>query len=243
MIRDASVPSPLARRVLGRLQEAAALPWDLRESVAEAVAAIVSLYPEETSRKPTAGQTFRVHVANVCRPMRIEWCFNASRFLHTLGPNARLLLPSGTCSNESLHAELGGGFEGTVQMHRATLHTRLKAFQLAKLISHNAAFAKPTVSQQRQTVVLHRAVASMSFLSRSAWAAFCALPDAARGGFKDALARQQRHLRVLKRPGGVLKRPGGLIKARPAANTPLPVLVGAHRRTAFRLKRKTRVWY
>lgn len=234
---------PLARRVLLRLQEQAGLPWHVREDVIEAVAAVVSLYPDDTNRKTTTGQTLRVHLANVCRPSRIEWCFNLTRFLHTLGPNSRLLMPSGTCSNESLHAELGGWFDGTVQLHRATLQTRLKTFHLAKMLSHNSAFCKPTVSQQRQTVVIHRTVASMSFFSTKVWNAWCKRPDAERGAFAAEIARQQRHLRVLKRPGGALKRPSAAIRPRPAARAPMPVLMAAERRTAFRLKRKTRVWY
>ena len=244
-LRDGNMPIALARRTLELVQRDAGIPWFDRADVVRAVAAAVALYPEDLRRVTTAGRSLVEHLASVCRPTRLEWLFNVSRFVHTLGAEQRELLPSGTTSNEALNAELRSWFESTVRLHRATLRIKLVVFQFAKLLAHNAALYRSTLRQQRQTIVLHRLAGSLRPFTLKQWRELAASPS---GEFKRAVRLQQAHMRsvpkrpasvVAKKPAAVLKKPAVAAFKRPAGSTRLPKLQRGEHRTVFRLKRAT----
>jgi hypothetical protein len=57
------------------------------------------------------------------------------------------LLPSGTTSNEALHAEMRAWFRQTQKLRRSTLLLKLRILLLAKIIPHNLALSRPTLRQ------------------------------------------------------------------------------------------------
>jgi len=48
---------------------------------------------------------------------KMEWLFNNLLYRQGLQPEVRALLPSGTTSNEALHAEMNGWFRGYAADH------------------------------------------------------------------------------------------------------------------------------
>ena len=50
---------------------------------------------------------------SACNETRLEWYFNNLRIRHAMRPTRLALLPSGTGSNEALHAEINGWFRQT----------------------------------------------------------------------------------------------------------------------------------
>ena len=69
-----------------------------------------------------------------------------------------ILLPVGTTSNESLHAEINGWFRQTQNLHPATLKLKLSILTLSKLLAHNSALYSPTARQMLSSHVLARRI-------------------------------------------------------------------------------------
>ena len=66
---------------------------------------------------------------------RAEWLFNNLRMRHLFSKAENILLPVGTTSNESLHAEINGWFRQTQNLHPATLKLKLSILTLSKLLA------------------------------------------------------------------------------------------------------------
>ena len=101
---------------------------------------------------------------------------NYAQYKDSLAPEVAALLPTGTTGNEQLHAELNRWFRGIVQMHKSTLRLKLRIFQTAKLIAHNAALYNETTVQIKQTHLLHRVASEQKVWEDSgplSWKAFC----------------------------------------------------------------------
>jgi hypothetical protein len=105
-------------------------------------------------------------------PDRIEWYVNNIRQRLRMQPGRRQLLPSGTASNEALHAEMNRWFRQTQQIHPATLKLKLRCCGLGKLIAHNSAMYSPTLRQISPAVALAR-VASAPWWTKSEWIRWC----------------------------------------------------------------------
>ena len=75
------------------------------------------------------------------------------------------LLPTGSTSNEALHAELNSWFRNTPKIHSATLSIKLDMLKLGKMQSHNRALYHPTARQEVHSVVFARC------LIRNLWTA------------------------------------------------------------------------
>ena len=77
-----------------------------------------------------------------------------------LTPLERGLLPSGTSSNESLHAEINSWTKSIRPLHQSTLRLKLEIMQFGKVLAHHVASCFPTVQQTSEAVLLARAVAT-----------------------------------------------------------------------------------
>ena len=82
------------------------------------------------------------------------------------------LLPSGTTSNEGLHAELNKAFAQVQRMHQATLKLKLVVLTMAKQIAHDCAMTAPTTRQLMHGMVLARACTTDWWTDQS-WRAWC----------------------------------------------------------------------
>ena len=81
-------------------------PFYSRVTFIEGLAAICRCFPEEVGRKVTGSNKEVAKVLwSAAAPERLEWLFNNLRIWHAMTPLQRALLPSGTASNEALHAE------------------------------------------------------------------------------------------------------------------------------------------
>ena len=118
-------------------------------------------------RKRAGGRTFKFLYVNLTIVEKVEWLFNSLRYRRTLSPAVRLLLPSGTTSNEALRAEINAWFRQIQSMHRSTLALKIKCFQLGKLLAHNAALYNPSARQMPSGHVFARCVAQPLFTSRT----------------------------------------------------------------------------
>ena len=87
-------------------------------------------------------------------PDRMEWYLNGTRQRSRMPEEWPTVLPSGTTSNEALHAELNRSIRQTQVMYKETLQVKLDVVFLAKLISHTVATRPPTISQQSSTMIL-----------------------------------------------------------------------------------------
>ena len=88
------------------------------------------------------------------------------------GRSDLVLLPSGTSSNEALHAEIKTWFAQTQQMHQSTLILKLRVLKYAKQLPHFIALKHPTLSQMSSQLLLVRLVA-VSMWRDVTWTAWC----------------------------------------------------------------------
>ena len=123
------------------------------------------------------------------------------------GRRAPALLPSGTASNEALHAEIKSGFLQTQQIHKNTLRLKLVVLVLSKALSHALAMQIPTVSQTTSRLLLAR-VSARSVWSEDTWRSWCATAATIEGiekanlAFNDGRSHEVRTVRqwILKKP-------------------------------------------
>ena len=131
--------------------------WLDRSHFIEAMAAISALFWEEVQRKgEKKGKRICEHLAYAAEAERLEWLFNNSRFRAGKPCSLLSLLPSGTASNEALHAEMRAWFRQIQSMHQSSLHLKCCVFRLRKLLEHNTAMYRPTTSQLAPGHVLAR---------------------------------------------------------------------------------------
>ena len=123
------------------------------------------------------------------------------------GRRVLALLPSGTTSNEALHAEIKSWFLQTQQIHKSTLRLKLVILMLSKALPHALAMQTPTLSQTTSRLLLARASAG-SVWSEDAWQCWCDTAVVAEGiekarlPFNDGRSHEVRTVRkwMLKKP-------------------------------------------
>ena len=159
LITDGSMGATRAKRILDNLHPDS--PLFCRITFIEALAALCATYPHEVSRKVTgSNKEIRKVLWAATAPDRLEWLMNNLRVRHGLTPLERGLLPSGTSSNESLHAEINSWTKSIRSLHQSTLRLKLEIMQFGKVLAHHVASCFPTVEQTSEAVLLARAVAT-----------------------------------------------------------------------------------
>ena len=186
-----------------------ATPWQNRADFIEFLAALSSIYGSEMKKKMDSGKTIAELLHQAAAGDRAEWLFNNLRMRHLLTKAEHILLPVGTTSNESLHAEINGWFRQTQNLHPATLKLKLNILTLSKLLAHNSALYSPTARQMLSSHVLARRI-GCGLWAPEEWVAW------AEDGRKKAelpieKARQKESQRLkqfrAKRPAAARKRP------------------------------------
>ncbi len=153
---------------------------------------------------------------------RTEWFFNNIRMRSRMSRARLALLPSGTSSNEALHAEINNWFRQTQQIHGATLHLKLQVLTLGKMLAHSSAMYHATARQMPVNVVLAGAI-SRNVWTPESWHQWCC--DLAGG---TALRKASLELQVekegeiqivrqwvLKRPAAAPHEPSGIKRRTP----------------------------
>ena len=164
-ILDGSMSKARARRVVENADTL--LLWPTRIQFLEALAALAVSFPGDTVRKLDGTKlTVAKMLYNLTSGDKTEWLFNNLRYRQFLSPASRLLLPSGTTSNEALRAELNAWYRQVQKLHRSTLVLKLGIQSFAKLLGHQTALHFPTTSQQPHHVVLAGAAAKPLWTKR-----------------------------------------------------------------------------
>ena len=228
-------------------------PWYCKLDYIRALVAIAAVFPQEMSRKTHAqGKKLGYNLWCAAAPQKLAWQWNALSVRRTLPSSWMTVLPAGTTSNESLHAELNRWWRNSPEQFPTTLHLYLAIGHLGKLLAHNAALYSPTVRQVSHDQVLALAVRGVVFLDAE-WKAWCEegivaeLPlfaeRQALAAHLAAAAVPSEHTRMVY---AVHKRPAdSVLCKRPAASTSVKsakVKAGkSHRlrRTSFQLKRSS----
>lgn len=161
---------------------------------------------------------------------------NHTRYLHAISPGARTLLPSGTASNEALHANLNGQFRSVRCIHRTTLALRLEVIQTARLLAHNHGLYRPSLRSARHAWVMARSCGSFALWDDAAWRRMCA-EDIKGDVHAQLLSADRDRARMLAVPCA-RKRPAG---SSDAPSPPKLRRTGRQHRTPFTLKRATKV--
>ena len=161
------------RRAKNVLQQASALTvWPTRIQFVEALAALAAQNQSDLQRKI---EGTKMTVAKILHRLadasKCDWLFNNLRYRQFLPLSTRLLLPSGTTSNEALHAELNKHFKQIQCMHRSTLILKLNIIRFAKLLAHGSALYHPTTRQIPSNHILARRV-GQPLWSKEAWKAW-----------------------------------------------------------------------
>ena len=81
-------------------------------------------------------------------------------------------LPSGTSSNEALHAEINSWSRSTNALHRSTLALRLRYNHFIKLLLHHLATEHPMTGVVSATMMLGRSL-HQSLRDDRSWATWC----------------------------------------------------------------------
>lgn len=102
---------PLAERILSEVDPTC--PWRTVDSFVESLAALSAVYRTEITRKThQAGVTLAKLLSNMAAPGRVQWLFNNLRILHSVPPQQRSLMATGTTSNEAFHSQVCFGGKG-----------------------------------------------------------------------------------------------------------------------------------
>lgn len=206
-ILDGSMAQSKARRVLDSLD--AQSSWLDRSAFVESLAAISAAFRQEVLKKTEDGKPLTRLLWSAAQPDRLGWLFNNLRMRARFTKGDNLLLPTGTTSNESLHAEVNNWFRQTQSLHQSTLSLKLRILVLAKLIAHNTSLYSPTARQMSSSQVLARRIGA-GLWTQEEWQNW-----ACEGGAKAILPTdQQRRAESekvrkfnLKRPASKLKKP------------------------------------
>ncbi len=172
-ITDRSMSTTVASRIYKKLN--GDVPFYTRLDYIECLAALVALYPEEVKRTaPGPNKPVFKILWNAAAVDRVEWMFNNIRIRHSMALSECNLLPSGTSSNEALHAEVNKWFRQTQQIHQSTLKLKLTILSFAKLVSHTCAMYRPTLRQMPSSSVLARSLGKSVWTNKS-WRVWCQL--------------------------------------------------------------------
>ena len=162
-------------------------PFVTRVSFIRSLAALCALYDKEVVRKVT-GANKEVHKVlwSACAPERLEWLFNNTRVRHIIPARYLVVLPSGTSSNEALHAEINAWTRSITAMHRSTLLVKLRFLMYRKLQAHYMAVCFPMCSITTEAIVLARSLIK-SIWSQDEWIKWCAEQSGQRRQVKESL--------------------------------------------------------
>lgn len=214
-ILDHSMGKSKSQRCLEALDGAA--PWQCRMDFIEFLAALSSAYKSETAKKTEEGKAVADLLYLAASGDRVEWLFNNLRMRHLFSKVDNILLPVGTTSNESLHAEINGWFRQTQSLHPTTLKMKLGILTLSKLMAHNAALYSPTARQMLSSHVLARRIGSGLWKGEE-WAVWAGEPrKKALLPMEDARQGESTRLRNFraKRPAASRKRPAAKVHKTP----------------------------
>ena len=139
----------------------------------ECLAALVAIHTQEVEHvAPGPNRHVYKILASATAPDRVEWHFNHTRAIHCLPKTYVELLPSGTTSNEALHAEIKSWTHNIKEIHIATLDLKLHVFSTFKALAWTAAACRPTFRAVRQAEVV-AAATSRPLWTVGEWRAFC----------------------------------------------------------------------
>ncbi|CAE7650574.1 unnamed protein product [Symbiodinium sp. CCMP2592] len=149
------------------------VPFYNRCEFIRGLAALCSLKPEEVGRKVTGAnkEVFKI-LWSAAAPDRLEWLWNNLRLRHGMTVLERAFLPSGTSSNEALHAEINAWLRTANSLHRSTLLLKLRLMRYRKLVAHHVAMCFPFVRVTAEGVILSRALAKPLW-SEASWLGWC----------------------------------------------------------------------
>ena len=147
-------------------------PFSSREEFIRALACVAVVHAGEMKRRGHKGRSVGALLASAVEPAKCAWYFNNHVHRHAIKASRVGLLPSGTTSNEALHAELKQAFRQHVRVHQATLATKMEIFSLGKLMTHTLAAYRPTTRQMPPSHVRARALAQDAF-TEEAWRRLC----------------------------------------------------------------------
>ena len=172
MITDASMDLIEANNLLDGLDTN--IPFADRLEFIKCLAALCKRYPAEVARK-IAGANKQINkiLWSACAPDRLEWFMNNLRVRHALPSSHQWFLPSGTSSNEALHAEINSWSRSINAMHRSTLAMKLKYFSYIKLLLHFLSVQYPLSHTVSASMLLSRSL-HKSIWSEDEWNAWCA---------------------------------------------------------------------
>ena len=149
------------------------VPFKSRLEFIQSIAALCQRYPAEVNKK-IAGANKQISriLWSACAPDRLEWLMNNLRVRHAIQPSYRWFLPSGTSSNEALHAEINAWSRSTNAMHRSTLALKLMYFRYIKLLLHYLSVQYPLSHVVSASMLLSRSLHT-SLWTRDTWTAWC----------------------------------------------------------------------
>ena len=216
-ILQCSMSERQAKKIMAELDTST--PFRDRLAFISGLAAICSLRQEEVSRKVTgANKEVYMVLWAACAPDRLEWLWNNVRLRHTLTKAQQLFLPSGTSSNEALHAEINSWLRTCNSLHRSTLRLKLRLMQYRKLLTHHIATCYPFARMTAEGVVLSRALAKPTW-SVETWNAWCEEQRRDGGQSKaDLPLMRSRDIEIAMVKGWVQKKPAS--KRRRIKRTP-----------------------
>ena len=171
MITNSSMTSAESSSILDELDTE--VPFKSRLEFIQSIAALCQRYPAEVNKK-IAGANKQISriLWSACAPDRLEWLMNNLRVRHAIQPSYRWFLPSGTSSNEALHAEINAWSRSTNAMHRSTLALKLMYFRYIKLLLHYLSVQYPLSHVVSASMLLSRSQHT-SLWTRDTWTAWC----------------------------------------------------------------------
>ena len=171
MILDASMDQIEANKLLEGLDTN--VPFTERLEFIKCIAALCRRHPAEVTRK-IAGANKQISkiLWSACAPDRLEWLMNNLRVRHALPSSYQWFLPSGTSSNEALHAEINSWSRSINAMHRSTLAMKLKYFRYIKLLLHFLSVQYPLSHTVSASMLLSRSL-HKSLWTHEDWEAWC----------------------------------------------------------------------
>ena len=176
LILDGTMGLPRAKRILDNLD--GGQPLFCRITFIETLAALCAMFPNEVCRRVTgSNKEVKKVLWAASAPDRLEWLLNNLRVRHDMTPAQRALLPSGTSSNESLHAEINAWTKSIRSLHQSTSRMKLEIMQFGKILTHHVASCFPTVQQTSESVLLARAVCK-EIWTDAEWRKCCSLVKA-----------------------------------------------------------------
>ena len=179
MILNISMSDGEAAQILGRLDQDT--PFLNRVDFIKSVAALCRIYKSEVTRK-AAGPNKDINkiLWAACAPDRLEWLMNNLRVRHAMTASYLWFLPSGTSSNEALHAEVNSWTRSINAMHSSTLALKLQYFMYIKTLQHFLSNEFPMSRVVSASMMLGRALHE-SIWSDQDWSAWCAEQHTAGG--------------------------------------------------------------